>query len=50
MENKSNEPAVMLNFVELTHMLNELKDYFPPQDFKCMQEYIGNIMLLKGGM
>ena len=44
-----NEPAEVLNIVELTQKLNDLKDYIPTEDFKSMQENIGNIMLLKGG-
>lgn len=44
-----NEPAIMLNLVDLTQKISELKGKIPEEQYKGMQENIANIMILKGG-
>ena len=44
-----NEPAVMLNLVDLTQKISGLKGKIPDEDYESLQENIANIMILKGG-
>ena len=44
-----NEPAVMLNLVELTQKIGGLKGKIPDEEYESLQENIANIMILKGG-
>lgn len=48
-DEKRNEPAVMLNLVELTREIEEMKGIIPKEKIETMKTYIGNIMILKGG-
>ena len=48
-DEKRNEPAVMLNLIELTHEIEELRGIVPKENVEKMKKYIANIMIIKGG-
>lgn len=48
-DEKRNEPAVMLNLIELTHEIEELRGIIPKENVANLKKYIANIMIIKGG-
>lgn len=46
---KRNEPAIMLNLIELTYEIEKLVGIIPQEKAESMKKKIGNVMILKGG-
>ena len=44
-----NEGQVMLNLILLTQMVHDTKEKIPQHEYECMQQYLENIMTIKGG-
>jgi hypothetical protein len=49
LENKANDPAIMMHLINLIHMLNDAEKYIPKETYEDLQYCINNIMVLKGG-
>lgn len=49
LDSGKDEAQVMLNFVMLTQTVNEIRDKIPVENYEQLQQYIGNIMQIKGG-
>ena len=49
LDSGKDEAQVMLNFVMLTQTVNDIQDKISKSDYEQLQQYIGNIMQIKGG-
>ena len=49
LENKANDPAIMMHLINLIHMLNDAEQYIPKETYVDLQCCINNIMVLKVG-
>lgn len=49
LENRCNEPAFMLYFIELVQQVNDIQGMIHDENYKRMQQNIGNMMKIKGG-